>query len=187
MEDEHTARVLPGPTGEKKLQKGSLLLVLLIIFLLLVIGFLAWRLLFPATDARYQADTEAVEGLIPGRSPEEIEALLNQIVEEGMFNVSINGQITVGTDRKGDVCIENIAANHYLMQVDIVVKDSAGTETAVYSSGVLAPGYSIENGTFQILPPVGTVDAVAIFTALDQDTMGEVGHTNVSVLLTRES
>lgn len=171
--------------GKKKTKHIVVLLIILIFLLGAVLTLILMQNNGKPSQERYW-DTEAEQGLVAGRSPEEIQALLDQIVEEGMFNISINGQITVGTDRKGDVCIENIPSNQYLMQVRIIVTDSGGTQVTVYQSGMLRPGYSIETGTFQVLPPVGYTDALAVFTALDPDTLEEVGQTQAAIILIRE-
>ena len=39
---------------------------------------------------RFDLDEMAQDGFFKDKSPEDIEALLNQVVEEGMFNISIN-------------------------------------------------------------------------------------------------
>jgi len=171
---------------QKKSQKKRVGLAIILLLLLLA-GVAGWRFWSLNQKRGYDADSEAVKGMLSGRTPEEIQALLDQVVEKGMFNVSINGQITVGADKKGNVRIENIQNNHYLMQVDIIQQEENGTQTVLYSSGIIAPGYSIENGTFKTLPPKGPVDGVAVFTALDQNTQEKVGQTNVAVILTGEN
>lgn len=168
-------------------QKTRNILLIVIVLLLFVIALMFFfKFGASESDSRLQADSHAAEGIIAGRTQEEIQALLDQVVEEGMFNVSMNGQVTVSRNKLADVCIENIAANHYLMRVDIIVTDSRGTAVTVYESGTIAPGYCIETGEFKVLPPAGYTDAIAVFTALDKETLAVAGQTQIAIILIRE-
>ena len=172
----------PADRPKKNVNKG---LIVIIFLLLLALAFSLWY--FNRGDRRYEADSRAVAGYIKSRTPEEIEALLNQIVEEGMLNVSMNGHITVKKNREADVCIENIPTNYYLVRVDIMIEDSDGQNITVYESGTIAPGYCIEYGKFKVLPPEGVVDAVAVFTALDKETLEKVGQVRLNIVVEREA
>lgn len=85
------------------------------------------------------------------------------------------------------MCIENIPTNYYLMRVDIMIEDSDGQNITVYESGTIAPGYCIEYGKFKVLPPEGVVDAVAVFTALDKETLEKVGQVRLNIVVEREA
>ena len=170
---------------EKKKRSVNGWLIAVIVLLLAALGGTIWH--FSHRDNRYRADSRAVAGYIKNRSAEEIQSLLNQVVEEGMLNVSMNSHVTVNSRREGDVCIENIEANHYLMRVDIIITDSEGQQVTVYESGTIAPGYCIEYGKFSVMPPEGVVDAVAVFTALDQDTLEAVGQVKLNIIVETEA
>ena len=123
-------------------------------------------------------DQSAVDGELPGKTEEEIQKELNAKVEEGMFNISINPEIRVDRNTDiGDARIENIKANHYLMQVDI----KAGDEI-LYSSGSIRPGQYIDNIKIADLDP-GEYDVQAVFTALDAENGETVGHAGAVVKL----
>lgn len=176
--------ILDADYQHEKKRKSQKVLWIIIGALLLIVATLLVANHFMQPKSQYELDTEALEGLLnDGLTAEEIQAKLNQVVEEGMFNVSINPTISVGADKKGDVRIENIPNNRYGMQVDIVVTDAKGTKVTVYSSKVLKPGYSIEEGTFTYLPPNGAIDATAVISAIDLKAGKAVGVTNVSVVL----
>ena len=62
---------------------------------------------------------------LEGKTEEQIVEELNRIVEEGMFNISINTQPEFPDGSSpGNLCIENSPANHYLMVVEITLNDT---------------------------------------------------------------
>ena len=123
-------------------------------------------------------DQSAIDGELPGKTEEEIQKELNAKVEEGMFNISINPEIRVdGSTDVGNARIENIKANHYLMQVDI--KEG---EKILYSSGNIRPGQYIDNIKMADMDS-GEYDAQAVFTALDTESGEVVGRAGAVVKL----
>ena len=174
--DRQAPRRKNGRTTKIVLSSLIALLVIAVIVLFLI------RSCAPKTQ--YEIDTDALEGMLAeGRTPEQIQELLNLIVEEGMFNVAINSVVLIDENNIGEVRIENVPGNKFGMQVDIVVTDSVGTEVTVYKTGVIKPGFSIERATFDIKPPDGFIDAVARFHAIDLDTGLETGSTSVTIVL----
>lgn len=171
--------------GKKKRQKTlrTVLIVLLIAALLAGAGVFVWYRFIRDTSKyeRYQFDTEAMEGRIARMSEEEIQAELDRVVEEGMFNISIASAIIFDPKTgEGEARIENVAANHYHMQVDIILDE---TEETVYSSKLIKPGYSIENIklTKQLRP--GIYEATAIFSAITQEEMQLLGTAGAMIRL----
>lgn len=80
--------------------------------------------------------------MLPGKDEAEIEELLNAAVEEGMVDIGIQADpVFEHNGAKGRLGIENIAANHYAFQVDLILEDTGET---VYRSGLISPGYYIE-------------------------------------------
>lgn len=124
-------------------------------------------------------DTSAIEGTLPGKTPEEIQAMLDQIVEEGMFNVSIAPVIIFeDAEGMGQARIENIPANHYNMSVKITLDKTAET---VYQSKGIRPGQYIEYITLQKVLQPGEYDATALFSAHDADSLKEQGRVAVKI------
>ena len=167
----------------KKSRRG---LAVGIVAALVVIGAAAW--FFFGRGGSGMADffdPNATTGILPGMTDEQIIEELNRIVEEGMFNISINTQISFpnGT-AEGQAYIDNISANHYNMTVQIVLDD---TGESVYQSGGIRPGQYIENITLSKALPKGSYKATAIFTAHDPEDQSEVGQAAAEVLLTVES
>ena len=126
-------------------------------------------------------DSNALEGQAPYKTPEEMQAELDRIVEEGMFNISIASviQFDEGT-QPGKAYIENVPGNRYLMQVAIALDD--GGET-VYETKAIKPGQYIEDITLSKDLDQGTYPATATFTAYDQESHDEVGQAAAKVTL----
>lgn len=156
------------------------------VVILILVGVIAWLLLRPQEQpAGLTRAADAQLGQLEGKTEEQIVEELNRIVEEGMFNISINTQISFpnGT-AEGQAYIDNISANHYNMTVQIVLDD---TGESVYQSGGIRPGQYIENITLSKALPKGSYKATAIFTAHDPEDQSEVGQAAAEVLLTVES
>ncbi|MEG0911362.1 MAG: hypothetical protein RSF70_07235 [Ruthenibacterium sp.] len=164
-------------------------MVALAVLFALLLGFgscFAWRQMHRDAHAE---DMEAFAGTLPGKTQAEIEADLNRIIKDSEFNVTMSSVVAIEGD-KGKVNIENIAANHFLMQVDIVYTNPETAEqTVIYQSGVIKPGYSIAEATMKNTLPHGgdgdmtVYDAVATFHALDPDSKREVGATQLNLVL----
>ncbi len=145
--------------------------------LLAVAGVAAW--LFGAGSFAYDPSSQA--GQAPRKTPEEVQAELDRIVEEGMFNISIESVIEFPTpDGSGTAYIENVPGNRYDMQVSIVLD---ATETTLYESGIIAPGSYIESIQLSELLDPGEHGATATFTALDRETHEQAGQAAAKVRL----
>ena len=63
-------------------------------------------------------DAAARAGQAPTKTPEEIQAELNRVVEEGMFNISIASTVDFASPGSPGVAnIENVPGNRYDMKV----------------------------------------------------------------------
>lgn len=173
--------------------KGSsnkkVLYIALVAVLLLVIGVLAFLLLRPG-DAGQPAsgknrDPNAAVGHYEGKTQEEIQAELDKIVEEGMFNISINSTVTMakGSD-DAELRIENIAANRHLMSVEITLDD---TGEVLYTSGLIEPGYYIQSVPLTRALAKGSYAVTAVFTAYDAETEAAVGQAAAKITIKVES
>ena len=133
-------------------------------------GFFWWR-----SSHRQDSffDVSALTGALPGKSEEEVIAVLNRVVDEGMFNIAINSYITF-PDAKGEgvANIENVPGNRYNMTVSIVLDDTGET---VYQSKGIKPGQYIQKIRLDEELPEGFYYATAVFTAYAQDE----AHTRV--------
>ena len=112
-------------------------------------------------------------GQLEGKTTEEIQAELDRQVEEGMFNISIASNVEFADEQsEGELKIENVPGNRYLMQVTIT--DDA-TGQVLYTSGILDPNYHIQKAKLDVDLEPGTYNCTALFTALDPETEEQVG------------
>lgn len=126
-------------------------------------------------------DPNAQAGQAPYKSPEEIQAELDRVVEEGMFNISIASVIEFADGTSpGTAYIENVPGNRYLMQVALTLDDTGET---VYESGVLKPDSFIDSITLTKDLEPGTYPATATFTALEQDSLEDAGKAAAKLTL----
>ena len=154
---------------------GKKLLAAACILLLLVLGILAFLLLRApkAGPSGLAREAAALAGQLEGETEEEIQAELNRIVEEGMFNISIASYVEFpeGT-AEGEVRIENVPSNHYLMQVEVVRDD---TGESVYRTGMIEPNHHIQRARLDADLDVGSYPCTAVFYAFESDTEEPVG------------
>ncbi len=126
-------------------------------------------------------DANAQDGQAPYKTQEEIQAELDRVVEEGMFNISIASiiQFDDGTS-PGTAYIENVPGNRYLMKVTITSDD---TGDVLYESGVLKPNQFIEQIVLTQDLEAGSYPATATFSALDETTYDEVGQAAAKITI----
>ena len=159
-----------------------------VIFLVLLVGagiFLAVRLLHKTADAALASsvyDSSAVEGGWDNLSPEEIAERLNQKVEEGMINISMNTApyFENGT-AEGNLMLVNESINNYPQKVQIVRND---TGEQIYESGAIAVGSKIERAKLDVVLPTGTYECTAYFHNLDPETGEIIGTAGAIINIT---
>ena len=158
--------------------KRTILIVAGIVIAAIAIWACIW--LFACNGASL-FDPDARDGQAPYKSAEEMQAELDRVVEEGMFNISIASSIQFdeGTS-SGTAYIENVPGNHYLMKVAITDDE---TGEVLYESGVLKPNQFIESIVLTRDLEQGTYPATATFTALDEVTHEEVGQAAAKIAI----
>ena len=170
----------------KKSNKGLFiaLLVLVMVLMMLLCGVLYYVWVYqPAQREKTrggQREAEALQGSINLMTEEEIQQALNNIVEEGMFRISIASNIIAVQGEKAQVRIENNYSNRYVMQVKIHLDD---TGEVIYSTDLIDPGYYIQEAYLDKELEPGTYAATAVFTARypdNEDVVGTVG-ANVKI------
>ena len=159
------------------------------ILIMLLILFLLWiltRCAVSPTGEKEVAvtdffDPSAKTGTLPGRSEEEIQAELNKVVEEGMFNISIASVVSVEENSKKAMArIENIAANHHNMTVSITLD---GEDEPIYESAGLAPGQYLEYVRLNRTLPAGTYSATAMFKAYHMEDLSQAGQAAAKITI----
>ena len=119
----------------------------------------------PASENGLVFDESAVEGGWEQLSQEEIEDRLNNQLEEGMINISMNTSpyFENGTS-KGNLMIVNETINRYSQKVQIIRND---TDEVIYTSGAIAVGSKIEAAALDVDLDAGTYECTALFHNLD--------------------
>lgn len=181
-EREAESRLHETGTSRKKGRKPSrFLLVLAVLLGLAAIGGIYWWVTRPAVDetTKYWFDKAAQSGSLEGKSPEDIQGMLDAIVEEGMFNVSVNARVVFEDSKaSGSLGLENISANRYYCRAALIRQDNGET---IYKSDGLKPGQYIDEITLNRELPAGTYPCTAQVIATDPETLDDVGQVDVQV------
>lgn len=175
---------------EKKKKKRWLLLLLLLLLLGIVAGFV-YHIVTTKHQERLQKELDAELGFLPGMSEQDIQDRLNQIVEEGRLNVSINPTPTYENGKaKGNIQIENVQGNRYSFTVAVEVvgtSDDAGAKDYVgkeiMKTGLIDPGSYVQKKQLSVDLPKGEYVCIATFTAYDKKE-NEVGSVGTQIMIT---
>lgn len=177
----HPGAMAAAPAPSKK-RRGAAFWIGIVVAIVAVVA--AVLLALSLCSGGGSSNRAGAPGQLENKSPEEIQAELNRQVEEGMFNISI-ASVTQFADgaSEGELRIENVPGNRYLMQVTIQLDD---TGQVIYESGIIEPDHHIQRDRLAVDLPAGDYDATATFTALDPQTEEEVGkaaaRTKIQVL-----
>lgn len=165
--------------AEPKKKKKWKWLFILLLLLVMAVGGYWWTQRIPAD---FYFDKEAKNGLIEARTQEDVQKILDQIVEKGMFNASINpNPIFYDGKSEGDLWIENIKANHYYTKVKIVLDK---TKEQVFESGGIKPDQNIQSARLDKDLKKGTYPATASFHIIEPNDLKEIGVVNVKLTMT---
>jgi len=168
----------PAPPEQKGSRKRAAVIAIICALAAIAIWLLVW--LFACNGASL-FDPNAQDGQAPYKSAEEMQAELDRVVEEGMFNISIAGAIQFDDGAsEGTAYIENVPGNRYNMRVRIT-EDATGD--VLYESGVLKPNQFIEKIALTKDLDQGSYPATATFTALDPSSYDEVGQAAAKVVV----
>lgn len=172
------ARLEAQESGKKRRRIIVLILVIIAIIAAILAG------LYMCTDVDLpgrERNINAELGQLDGKTDAEIQAELNRVVDESMFDISIaHTMVFPDGQSEGEVRIENVPGNRYLLDCTITEAD---TGDVLYESGVLEPNHHITNGKLLKDLDPGTYKANALFKALDPDTEEEVGAVNAEITI----
>ena len=168
---------------EKTKKNGNAVKWVFLVIILILMGVIAWLLLRPAEKPAGLARAAGAQlGQLEGKTEEEIQKELNRIVEEGMFNISINtAPIFENGGAEGPLQIENVPGNRYLMQVQITLDD---TGELIYKTGLIEPNHHIQNTKLDVELGKGEYLATAVFNAYDPETEEYVGSAGAKLTIT---
>ena len=127
-------------------------------------------------------DPSATEGGWDEADTDEIIAGLNEKVEEGMINISMNtSPVFADGTSKGSLMIVNEAVNNYPQVVEISRDD---TGELIYKSGAIPVGSKIESAKLSVDLDPGTYKCTALFYNVDPDTGDYLGCAGAVVTVT---
>jgi hypothetical protein len=130
-------------------------------------------------------DTSAVSGGWDSLSEEEVIASLNEKLEDGMINISMNtSPVFASGTAEGNLMIVNESVNNYPQIVEISRND---TGEIIYTSGAIPVGSKIEQATLNMPLPAGTYDCTAMFHNVDPDTGDIIGSAGAVITITIQS
>ena len=168
---------------EKTKKNGNAVKWVFLVIILILMGVIAWLLLRPAEKPAGLARAAGAQlGQLEGKTEEEIQKELNRIVDEGMFNISINTAPTFENGgAEGPLMIENVPGNRYLMQVQITLDD---TGELIYETGLIEPNHHIQNAKLDVELGKGEYLATAVFNAYDPETEEYIGSAGAKLTIT---
>lgn len=167
---------------QKKKRKTGILIFLLLLIAAAAAGGIGYKVWKDGQKTRLTRDSEALGGLLPGKTPEEISDILNKKVEEGMVDIGISAEpVFEKNGAKGRIGIENIPANRYSFRVRLTLDD---TGEVLYETGIVDPGYYIEFIELNKELKAGDYPATATFTTYSLDeSEDQISEANVKLLL----
>lgn len=127
-------------------------------------------------------DDGAVEGGWDEADTDKIIASLNEKVEEGMINISMNTSPNFkdGTSA-GNLMIVNESINRYPQVVEITRSD---TGEMIYKSGAIPVGSKIESDILDVDLAAGTYECTAMFHNVDPETGASLGCAGAVIHIT---
>ena len=127
-------------------------------------------------------DPSATEGGWDEADTDEIIAGLNEKVEEGMINISMNtSPVFADGTSAGSLMIVNEEVNNYPQVVEISRDD---TGELIYKSGAIPVGSKIESAKLSVDLDPGTYKCTALFYNVDPDTGDYLGCAGAVVTVT---
>ena len=169
-----------GMQGKDKKQKFSIIVI--IVMLLIIIALLVQHyLLTGKPDDHLEDAVKAKLGQLEGKSEEEIQAELDRVVTEGMFHIAINSDpVFEDGASEGNLEIENVPANLYLMRVEITRQD---TGELIYSTKYIEPNNHIQNARLDVDLEAGDYPANVVFYAYSIQTQEEIGSAGCEITI----
>ena len=187
MQDNNSTRMdavgrMQAQAQERGKKRKRVIIVIVLLLIAIAAGALAWLYTCSNVDMPGKPrNLNAELGMLDGKTDAEIQAELNRVVDESMFDISIASTMEFPDGAsEGDIRIENVPGNRYLLECQLIETE---TGAALYESGILEPNHHISKGKLLKDLEAGVYSALAVFTALDPDTEDEVGKSNVEVTI----
>lgn len=158
---------------EKNEKKKKLIILLLLLLLCFGVGGYFFIHSWLSDTNKLPREKDAMEGFLPGMTEEEIQKMLDEKVNEGSVQISINSELVFPDgSSKGYIRIENSRNNHYLQVVEILRKDNG---QLIYKSGAMEPGNYLEQARLDVDLPAGDYPVEVHFKNYDMKSEEYVG------------
>ena len=178
MED---TQLHPKPLNKKR-KIILLILLLLIIVGGIIIAFVLKNRRGSMDDyTKYWFDKMAQDGTLEGKSAQEIQSYLDQIVKEGEFNVTMNAEAVFDEKYEGSIGFENIEQNKYYARVVIVSDED---QSVLFESDGIKPGQYIDKIKLDTKLPSGDYPCTATVTATDPKSLMDISQVEVKMNIT---
>ncbi|MBR3997897.1 MAG: hypothetical protein IKI93_06090 [Clostridia bacterium] len=173
---------------EKNPYRASLILIGVLLIIAILLAVFRGCEGEPVTDTPVTPnpgivyDDGAVQGGWDEADTDKIIASLNEKVEEGMINISMNTSPNFkdGTSA-GNLMIVNESINRYPQVVEITRSD---TGEMIYKSGAIPVGSKIESDTLDVDLDAGTYECTAMFHNVDSTTGASLGCAGAVIHIT---
>lgn len=136
----------------------------------------------PSESTGIVYDSNAVEGGWDEADTDKIVESLNEKVDAGMINISMNtSPVFADGETAGNLMIVNEGINRYPQIVEITRND---TGEVIYRSGAIPVGSKIEEAKLTVDLPAGVYECTAMFTSIDPDTGASLGCAGAVIHIT---
>lgn len=173
--------------NNKKRPQRSLLILLLLLLLLLAV--VAGAMLVGGSRGKTESTeptgpvfaANASIGALPGKTQEEIQAMLQQQVDDRMvaFSINANPEFENGT-AKGKLLLEAPANN--INYIEFVIKRDDNGQT-IYRSGLMKPNQYIEEDKLSVNLPKGEYPCTVDITLYDPETLEAKGMSQAGITI----
>lgn len=158
---------------KKKKNKVVVLIVLLLAILCSIIFFRNSDIL------NGNLSKDAVIGMLPGTTKEELLAEMQKEVDESLFNFNINSKVTL-KDKSMNIELQNQPSNYYNMKMEVKLVED---DSVIYKSGLLEPNQYIADAKVKKDISLGEHKAIATLTAYNPKTNQVEGVVEVEILI----
>ncbi len=179
---QHAPQYVPPATSvpseqPRKKKRGPLFWFLLLLALAAVVAAAVLVFLFFTADGK--SARQGTAGQLEGKTEAEIQAELDRVVDDGMFNISIASTVQFPDGRSpGELRIENVPGNRYLMRV-VIVEDATGQQ--IYETDLIEPNYHIQADTLDVPLAAGNYECTAMFYAYDPESEDVIGQAAAEI------
>ena len=184
MEDSGTVFTKDGQNdSRKKIKIAAIIFAVILIIILLLVSCGRGKQTDASVPAAYDltTDANATSGGLATPDIDAIKKSLNEQVEKGMINISMNMNPVFSTgSAEGTLRIVNEDINIYPQVVEIYKSDGE----LIYRSGLIPVGSAVEKAKLATDLEAGNYECVAYFNAVDGKTGALMGRAGAEIVVT---